>query len=237
MDAQLGHDIPSGLARLLRAISTTTLGSSQQENFRKREAVLKFREAPVFDTQDHIAYIGSGEDWQFPAALGAGTIDMVDPVFSDSTTAMRMLRNVQKIDGNARLGYPGKDCIISAVVDIGEGPKPIRLRLIATEAALYDPGYPLDGVLEFLGPTKIDGGESSPVLPNIAKKLRPGARVINFDFSEQALPNNSGWLVQGGEKPSVLRVADNKLVISLAEAALEARKNFFDHMPSSLGKR
>ena len=227
----------SSFAALLKAIATTTLGPSEPENLRKVEAVLDLHGAPVFQNSDHIVYVGSGEDWHFPVALGAGSIDMVDSIFSDPSKVQLVLRSVRKFDAKARMELPGEDSIISASIDLGKGHQSIQLRLIGKAATAYMSEYPLNGVLEFLGPTKIDEGESSPVLPNIAEKLQTDARIINFDFDHRQLPENSGVAIQNIAKQSVLRVTDTSLIVALAKESKAARDKFFATMPSTSGKR
>lgn len=228
---QQSHEISPSFANLLKAIHTTTLGPSEPENLRKVEAVLDLHGAPVFQNSDHIVYVGSGEDWHFPVALGVGFIDMIDPIFSDTSKVEQVLRSVRKFDATARTELSGEDSIISALIDLGKEPQPIQLRLIGKAATAYMPEYPLNGVLEFLGPTKIDVGESSPVLPNIAEKLQTDARVINFDFNQRELPEKSGWVIQNIGKQHVLRVTDTSLIVALAKASKVAKDKWWASVP------
>lgn len=234
---QQSHEISPSFANLLKAINTTTLGPSGPENLRKVEAVLDLHGAPIFQNSDRIAYVGSGEDWQFPVGLGAGSIDMVDPLFSDPSKVKSVFGSVREFDAEARMELQGEDNIISASIDLGKRPQPIQLKLIGKAATAYMPEYPLNGVLEFLGPTKIDEGEISPVLPNIAEKLQADARVLNFDFDQRQLPEKSGWVIQNIAKQSVLRVTDTSLIVALAKEFKIARDKFFANMPSSLGRK
>lgn len=172
-----GRITPEYAALLALIHSSTTSGSIA--NLRKVEACLALRDElqSGFD-QGRVAYIGSGTDWEFPVALGARRIDMVDPALSEENVKEMLFaglgpHEIEEADQTS----------VTFGIDLGSGQEQVELRLFPVDATVYKPRALLSGVIEFAGPTK-DLAPESPVLPRLANILRHDGVVLNFDFQE-----------------------------------------------------
>lgn len=170
-------------ASLLDSIHTSSMSGSIT-NLEKVKAALELKDKTQPDfSRGKVGYIGSGYDWQFPVALGARRIDMIDEEFDGRLreTLIQDLRDhgiePSVIPPETAEDFPS----ILFSIDLGNGVEEVELRLVNRDAEQYSPIELLTGVVEIAGPTKghID---DSPVFPNIADRLARGAIIANFDF-------------------------------------------------------
>lgn len=169
---------------LLSQIQTSTGGGQEGANFEKVRIVMDLRD--IFKSfglaKERIVYTGSGKDWQFPVALGAREIDMVDPIFGEEMNIRRLLGDIRRVDPHAKITET-PPLEIGFHLDLGQGQEAITLRLYAVGEDDYCPQELLGGVLEYLGVTNRPNPLFlAPVVPNVARHTKEGALIANFDF-------------------------------------------------------
>ncbi len=127
-----------------------------------------------------LVYLGSGTDIEYPLAMGARGIRMVDFFFSDEKTRREVVERLQKIT-NQKIEI--KDNKICTLFDFGQGAETITIELDASaynpserlDAPVYVPPEEIGVVLTYVanGPT----GEWS-VGGDIISKVSNGGAVI-----------------------------------------------------------
>ncbi len=197
---QNASEISPAYAALLRSITSLTIGGPIATLEKVETALDVHRHEPDL-LQGKVAYIGSAGDWQFPFALGAREIDMVDLEFSSESLRESLLASIRTFDPKVTL--QGND--VSFFLELESGKKEqVMLHLVAADFREYAP-QELGGIIEVAGPTKAYTTE--PVTPNIRKALVTGATVLNFDFGDRPTTPNSGYQVRKIGKQTVLQVA------------------------------
>jgi hypothetical protein len=205
------------MANLLRNIQSSTAGNHEHENLLKIESILACRRKLSNLKDKPVAYIAAGTDWQFPVALGATNIDMVDmdypALIKEMLTSIKMFDQNPLIKGNESIGFN---------INLGEGIKKIKLNIVGKMSNLYFP-IELAGVIEALGTTKQNDG-TSPVFANVAQGLHKGSFILNLDFHKVCLGDNSGLREEQSVDNSVVfyRVSDP---VSLRKIAIESERN------------
>lgn len=191
-EALIDSKVTTQYACLLHDLRSATTSGSLAD-LEKVEAALSLRDELFGNfSNGRIAYVGSGYDWEFPVALGARTIDMVDAGFSDTGLLERLLGGIESVAPDAVFEV-GEFPTVKFDINLGEGEEKVSLRLLGIDVTKYRPPNPLNGVLEFAGPTK-GYMDDSPVFPSIAQALTPGATVVNFDFQHNTVPNSPARL-------------------------------------------
>jgi len=225
-------------ADLLKSIRTSTFGFPEAHTLKKVQAAIQLKDKLITDeaNQKIVAYIGSGRDWQFPVALGARNIDMVDAIFSSDDSVLNLLESIKEHDANAEL-IPGEIKEIHFGIDIGKGSEKVIVRLHPSDVMEYEPNHLLYGVLEYLGPSKTYLGETSSVTPNIARKVSQGGFILNFDFNDANLrlspSQDSGVEKMGFGDFSFLKVVDIGHLVQQAERSFQNKKVMWESMPTS----
>ncbi len=177
-------------ADLLRKIQSSTFGA-ELADLQKVQTVLSMQDELGLANlgTGRVVYVASGIDWEFPVALGARDIDMVDLSFEKtrSGNAKRdLLKSVREADPKATVSKNGD---ISFGIDLGgEGCENIDLHMIALDADSYTPTVPVQGVIEYNAPHSTN---KELVRGNILPSLSPGASVFNFDFYEDYSPDGA----------------------------------------------
>ncbi len=196
-------------AALLQSMQTAT-ADNEVATLEKVEASLQLKDelAEQFKT-GRVAYMGSGTDWQFAVALGGRQIDMVDEVFAGAGRREELLESIQEIDPHATLNSDGIPTIQFGI-NLGKGVESIELKLFGTNVTQYNAPEPLTGVVEFAGPTK-GFVQDQPILPNVASKLSPGARILNFDYMKRpiAAPTPQGFESKSVGKFTILSAVNH----------------------------
>src|SRR3990167_7487380 len=177
-------------AFLLQSIQTATLGR-EGAILRKVQAVLALREAL---RQESIAKrltlnIGSDIDWQFPVALGARDIVLMDPGFKEAERLQKLLESVRLFDKTAN--FQGDDpTSLPFHLDLGEGVELVNLHVSKDRVTKYQSAKPIGCVIEFAGPSKGFNRSGVPVTTNIAQIMADDGLILNFDYSHdfQYLP-------------------------------------------------
>lgn len=182
-------------ADLLGTIDTATT-ETDIANLHKVQAALGLRERLLAEGlgAGRVAYIGSGSDWQFPVALGAREIDMVDLDYLNPDSRNRLLNSIRAQHPDTV--YNGG--ILEFSVYLGAGPEKVALHLIGADVKDYIPETELSGVVETAGPTKFI--TTNPVTPNVAAKIKERGVIANFDFQHQNHGQEEGLvpLIEGG---------------------------------------
>jgi len=181
------EQITPQFVRLLRSIHTSTFGA-EGATLRKIRAVLAMRKMLKDQgiTQRYTANLGAGIDWQFPVALGAREIVMVDQDYQRKDVVVKLFESVRQFDGKTQMKDGNRPDILFGV-DLGEGREDITLHLDSSEITKYQPQQPLGFVLEFAGPSKGPNRSRVPVLPNIARAMTDDGLVFNLDYPHKTL--------------------------------------------------
>lgn len=114
----------------LEAIATDTLPRSKKDV--KKGIALEAAEKGLISKevlQGHsLTYIGSGTDIEYPLALGARIITMVDPIFADPKAQEEVLEKVKRLISKTPV-VSGK--ILNFQFDFGEGQEEVTVKLVA----------------------------------------------------------------------------------------------------------
>lgn len=170
-------------ALLLQSIQTATFGR-EEATLRKVRAVLALREALKQEriTQRRTLNIGSNIDWQFPVALGARDIVLMDPGFKKSERLQELLESVRLFDKTAN--FQADDLtILPFHLDLGEGVEQINLHVNTDKVIKYKSTVPIGCVIEYAGPSKGFNRSRVPVTTNIAQIMTDDGLVLNFDYA------------------------------------------------------
>jgi len=172
-------------AQLLHRIHTSTLGA-EGATLRKVEAVIAMREVLKAEgiAQKYSANMGAATDWEFPVALGAREIVMVDSDYGKGNTAQQLFDSVRSFDSQAIM-TDGDNPDIRFNVDIGEGKEGVLLHLNSSEITKYQPDRPLGLVVEFAGPTKGSNTSRVPVISNVTMGMASDGLVYNLDYNDE----------------------------------------------------
>ncbi len=177
-EALTKNEITPAYAELLKSIRTEST-SGDIGTLKKVHAALALHlhTAPQL-SKGRVAHLASGYDWEFVAALGGRTIDMVDPVFAEEKKVAEFFRSIKDKNPDATM----TDAVISFTKTIDTREETMQLHLVPTTLEEYNPTEKLSGIVEFAGPTK--NYDRTLILPHLEPALQPGAPILNFDFSE-----------------------------------------------------
>lgn len=174
-------------ARLLRSIQTSTLGK-EHATLRKIQAVLALKDILKEENiaQKTTVYIGSNIDWQFPAALGARNITLMDPEINTPEQRLKLLTSTREFDEKAffQIDNPSH---LTFNLDLGEGVEQIDLQINTDEVATHQSTNQIGCVIEFAGPSKGYNRSRAPLIPNIAQTMASDGLILNFDYSHNPL--------------------------------------------------
>lgn len=180
------HLIPTEFADFLRTIKASTMAMEGARLSKIGIALDCYGIEGLAELKSgSVVYSGSGFDWEFPVALGAREIDMVDLDFlnGNGSTRTRIIESVKKADPEAIIG---ENSDIKLKVNLGKGLEEVKLRLIGAEAAQYIPERPIKGVLDYNSPRD---KESKLIRENLLQHLYSGSIILNFDYgNNQQLP-------------------------------------------------
>ena len=110
-------------------------------------------------------------------ATGARDIDMVDLKYADPHNIIQLAERVRVVDPQAA----EHNGTIQFTIDVGNGIEIVTLHTVSVGIEKYTPNSKLSGVLEFLGPTKLN--TRNLVVPNIANQLENESIIANFDVA------------------------------------------------------
>lgn len=203
-DSLIAHKITPQYADLLRKIKASTMGV-ELAKLTKVKIALETHASPDLNHlgAGRVAYIGSGYDWEFPVALGARDIDMVDSdlISSNKMSEQRIIESVKQIDPEVSSGDQRN---VSFHIDVGNGPEEVLLHFKGTEADEYIPDCPVMGVLEFNSP---DSSNGKLIRDNIMPHLRSGSILFNFDHSKKD-DTPDGVREINSSRGSILKIRD-----------------------------
>lgn len=217
-EAHKKRAITMAYANLLLHIHSSTLGGAISD-LAKVQNCLALRDKLAKEDlgKRRVAYIGAGLDWQFPVALGAREIDMVDIDYGKPELIQRIAQSIAEFDPNAKIEQ-GERPTFTFHVNTGENPEVVTLRMYTGDIGTYEPDHELGGVIETLGPTK--AYSSAPVVPNVAKHLAENALILNFDFYQEKRTPVSGMQFLD-DKLNIFKVTDLARVQALATQAFK----------------
>jgi len=123
----LGSDMR---VQALDAIDTTTRPRTKREI--KKGIVLEATEKKLIEEnileKDPVIYIGSGTDVEYPLALGARNIVLVDPIFTVSEAVAEVKKRIESIISGE---VEGKNGTLAFEFDYGRGLEPSAVSLVA----------------------------------------------------------------------------------------------------------
>jgi len=177
------------LAKLLKSIETSTSCGKEAKTSEKIKTVINFRnilKGTDFET-GKIANIGSGFDWQFPVALGAENIDMVDILFKEHSSIDKLLASVKLFDLNASLVSKSIPQV-NFHINLSDKKRDITLSLYGVFSEDYLGQYKLNGVVESCGPTvhsiKPEGYVYNlPIAQKLIPRMTQNSFIINLDYN------------------------------------------------------
>jgi hypothetical protein len=116
--------------KALDAITTTTLPISKREI--KKGVVLEIAEKGLFTEEllkrNPTVYLGAGTDVEYPLALGARNITLVDPILEDEKVQQEVIERVRNLIG-VEPTINGET--LRFKFDFGEGEEEVEVELIA----------------------------------------------------------------------------------------------------------
>ncbi len=118
-----------GRVNAFDTINTTT--NPRGENIKKKQGIIAELLRKKLLYEGHLinkptVYIGSGDDIEYPLALGARKIELVDPIFSDEEFKKRTVAKIANLFDSVQI----QDDIITGMFDYGDGLEPVTVRLV-----------------------------------------------------------------------------------------------------------
>jgi len=211
-------DITLQFGRLLRKIRSSTL-MQEETSLLKVKAALQIKDyfSQLGLDQKTVAYLGSGLDWEFPVALGARVVDLVDLIYVDDSSISELLERVRESAPSAN--FDQRNSKIEFQLDLGNGIENIVLQIHGEDATDYTPKDNLAGVVEILGPSVLYGDGTMPLLSNVAKSLGENGFIANFDFNKEDLRQNSGLGIRSFDGFEIYEVTDTNAFCLASEKA------------------
>lgn len=164
-------------ASLLQSIDTKSQGKAEGDLLKVE---LALADPHLFShTDGQVVYVGSGVDWQFPVAIGARNITMLDVSFQNTALKERLVENVK---AHAR-DITEEDGGITFSIDLGKGTEVVTLRMQDDDIQTYVPQEELGGVLESFGPT--GHFTRGIVMPQVASSIKEGGIILSTRYSEE----------------------------------------------------
>lgn len=186
-NSELKGYITPQYAQLLRSIHTST-GDSESTSLKKVKTSLALRQRlQEYGIAEKLtANIGSGTDWEFPVALGARNITMIDPSYNGKYLTNELLQRVRQFDPRAIVDVGNRHQIIFDI-DVGNGKEKVALHLDPSDVKRHISPKPYEFTVECSGPSKNANRSFLPIHPRFISNLNKDSLILSLDFPHDVL--------------------------------------------------